>query len=135
MYKFVPLLTIFEDKQLYMSIGKTIRKIREQKGITQLQLAELVNMHRSNYSKVEAGERELSVTALAKVAKHFGMTLDELVNFKGKVPTEEKLEDKTTMEQLKLINGLDEDDRAMVFRLIDTIVTKKKFKDFVATMQ
>jgi len=38
-------------------------------------------MHRSNYSKVEAGERELSVTALAKVARHFGMTLDELVNF------------------------------------------------------
>lgn len=118
-----------------MSIGKTIRKIREQKGITQLQLAELVNMHRSNYSKVEAGERELSVTALAKVAKHFGMTLDELVNFKGKVPTEEKIEDKTAMEQLKLINALDEEDKAMVFRLIDTIVTKKKFKDFVATMQ
>jgi transcriptional regulator with XRE-family HTH domain len=118
-----------------MSIGKTIRKIREQKGITQQQLAELVNMHRSNYSKVEAGERELSVTALAKVAKHFGMTLDELVNFKGKVPTEEKIEDKTAMEQLKLISGLDEEDKAMVFRLIDTIITKKKFKDFVATMQ
>jgi transcriptional regulator with XRE-family HTH domain len=118
-----------------MSIGKIIRKIREQKGITQQQLAALVNMHRSNYSKVEAGERELSVTALNKVAKYFGMTLDELVNFKGKVPTEEKLEDKTTMEQLKLINGLDEEDKAMVFRLIDTIVTKKKFKDFVATMQ
>lgn len=69
------------------------------------------------------------------MAKHFGMTLDELVNFKGKVPTEEKIEDKSTMEQLKLINNLDEDDKAMVFRLIDTIVTKKKFKDFVATMQ
>ena len=66
---------------------------------------------------------------------HFGMTLDELVNFKGKVPTEEKIEDKTVMEQLKLINVLDEEDKAMVFRLIDTIVTKKKFKDFVATVQ
>lgn len=118
-----------------MSIGKTIRKIREQKGITQQQLAALVNMHRSNYSKVEAGERELSVTALAKVAKHFGMTLDELVNFKGKVPVEEKVEDKSAMEQLKLINELEPEDKAMVFRLIDTVVTKKKFKDFVATMQ
>ncbi len=68
-------------------------------------------------------------------AKHFGMTLDKLVNFKGKVPTEEKIEDKTSLEQLKLINELEPDDKAMVFRLIDTIVTKKKFKDFVATMQ
>jgi hypothetical protein len=61
--------------------------------------------------------------------------LDELVNFKGKVPAEEKIEDKSTLEQLKLINELEPDDKAMVFRLIDTIITKKKFKDFVATMQ
>ena len=92
-------------------------------------------MHRSNYSKVESGERELSVTALNKVAKHFGMTPDELVNFKGKVPTEEKIEDKASLEQLRLINELEPDDKAMVFRLIDTIVTKKKFKDFVTTMR
>jgi len=56
--------------------------------------------------------------------------LDELVNLKGKVPVEEKFEDKTTIEQVKLINELEPDDKAMVFRLIDTIVTKKKFKDF-----
>ena len=66
----------------------------------------------------------------AKVAKHFGMTLDELVNFKGKLPTEEKIEDKSTIEQLKLINELDTEDKQMVFRLIDTAITKKKFKDF-----
>ena len=101
----------------------------------------MTDRHRSEtcakYAKYQTCARygELSVTALNKVAKHFGMTLDELVNFKGKVPTEEKIEDKSTMEQLKLINNLDADDKAMVFRLIDTIVTKKKFKDFVATMQ
>lgn len=118
-----------------MGIGKNIRKIREEKGFTQIQIAELVNMHRSNYSKIESGERELSVDALQKVAKHFGMTLDELVNFKGVMPTEERIEDKATIEQIKLINELDEEDKAMVFRMIDTIVTKKKFKDFVATMK
>lgn len=68
------------------------------------------------------------------MAKHFGMTFDELVNFKGKVPTEEKMKDKTSLEQLKLINELEPQDKAMVFHLIDTIITKKKFKDFVATM-
>ena len=129
-WKNEPLLTTFEDNYSAMSIGKNIRKIREQKGFTQQQIAELVNMHRSNYSKVESGERELSVTALNKVAKHFGMTLDELVNFKGKVPTEEKIEDKATIEQLKLINELDAEDKQMIFRLIDSIITKKKFKDF-----
>ena len=113
-----------------MSVGKNIRKIREQKGFTQQQIADLIHTHRSNYSKVESGQREPSVSALNKIAKHFGMTLDELVNMKGKIPVEEKLEDQTTIEQVKLIHELDPDDKAMVFRLIDTIVTKKKFKDF-----
>lgn len=113
-----------------MNVGKNIKKIREQKGITQQQIADLIHMHRSNYSKVESGQREPSIDALNKITKHFGITLDELVNMKGKIPVEEKLEDKTSIEQVKLINELEPDDKAMVFRLIDTIVTKKKFKDF-----
>ena len=113
-----------------MDIGKNIRRLREERGITQQQLADLVNMHRSNYSKIEKGERELSISALVKVAKHFSITLDELVNMKGKIPQEEKLEDKTTLEQVKMINELEPQDKEMVFRLIDSIITKKKFKDF-----
>ena len=124
------LLTTFEQSIYPMSVGKNIKKIREQKGMTQQQVADLIHMHRSNYSKVESGQREPSIDALNKIAKHFGMTLDELVNLKGKVPVEEKLEDKTTIEQVKLINDLEAEDKAMVYRLIDTIVTKKKFKDF-----
>jgi transcriptional regulator with XRE-family HTH domain len=113
-----------------MNISKRIKQIREEKGYTQQQMADLINMHRSNYSKMESGQREISIDALQKVAKHFSLTLDELVNAKGKIPVEEKSEDKTTIEQVKLINELDPDDKAMVFRLIDTTVTKKKFKDF-----
>ena len=89
-------------------------------------------MHRSNYSKVETWQRELSITALAKVAKFFDMSLDELVNLESRVPKEITLEDKTTLEQVKLIAQLETEDKNMVYRLIDTIITKKKFKDFFA---
>ncbi len=34
------------------------------------------------------------------------------------------------MEQVKLIAELEEDERNMVFKMIDTFLTKKKFKDF-----
>lgn len=115
-----------------MNIGENIRKIREDKGFTQQQIADLVGMHRSNYSKVETAQRELSISALAKVAKFFEMSLDELVNFEGNAPKEVTLEDRTTLEQVKLIGSLEPEDKNMVFRLIDTIVTKKKFKDFFA---
>ncbi len=112
------------------SIGKIIKQIREEKGLTQQQLAELINMHRSNYSKVESGERDLSIEAINKVAKYFGMTIDQLVNFDGHIPDEVTVGDKTLMEQVKLIQELEPEEKSMVFKMIDTFLTKKKFKDF-----
>jgi hypothetical protein len=40
------------------------------------------------------------------------------------------LGDKTAVEQIKLIQELDPDDKSMIFKMIDTMLTKKKFKDF-----
>jgi hypothetical protein len=34
------------------------------------------------------------------------------------------------MEQMRLIQQLDEEDRQTIFRLIEKILTNKKFKDF-----
>ncbi len=113
-----------------MSTGQNIKKIREEKGMTQQQIAELIHMHRSNYSKIESGQREISVDALNKIAKYFGMTIDQIVNFDGAVPQEITVEDKTLMEQVKLIQELEPEEKNMVFKMVDTFLTKKKFKDF-----
>ena len=42
------------------------------------------------------------------------------------------VEDKTLMEQVKLIQELEPEEKSMVFKMIDTFLTKKKFKDFFA---
>ncbi len=111
-------------------IGTTIKALREEKGMTQQQIAELVHMHRSNYSKVEKGDRDLSLESVNKIAKYFGMTIDQLVNFDGNMPDEVTVEDKSLLEQVKLIAQLEEEEKSMVFKMIDTFLTKKKFKDF-----
>jgi len=48
----------------------------------------------------------------------------------GKVPNEVTVEDKSLMEQVKLIAELEPEEKTMVFKMIDTFLTKKKFKDF-----
>jgi hypothetical protein len=58
------------------------------------------------------------------------MTVDEIIHFEGKVPKEVKIEDKTTNEKLRLIQQLDEEDKKTIFKLIDKMLTNKKFKDF-----
>lgn len=111
-------------------VGKNIKKIREDKGLTQQTIADLISMHRSNYSRVETGDRDLSIEAINKIAKYFNISIDQLVNFDGDIPKEITIEDKNTIQQMQLIQQLDEEDKSMVFKMIDKMLTNKKFKDF-----
>jgi DNA-binding XRE family transcriptional regulator len=79
----------------------------KQCNIKQQEIADLIGMHRSNYSKIESGQREISLNALEKIARFFGVTLDELVYMDGELPREVEIEDKTTMEQLQLMQDID----------------------------
>ena len=58
------------------------------------------------------------------------MTIEQIVNFDGVVPQEITVEDKTLMEQVKMIQELEPEEQNMVFKMVDTFLTKKKFKDF-----
>ena len=52
--------------------------------------------------------------------------------FKKKLRGAGTITDKPDFEKLHLINQLDEDDKTTVFKIVDTMLTKKKFKDFFA---
>lgn len=110
--------------------GLVIKKIREQKGMLQKQVAAELGIGYTNYNKMENGNREPSVKEIQQLAKLFGMTVDQLLDFEGELPQEVSIEDKPGFEQMNLINQLDEEDKSTVMKIIDTMLTKKKFKDF-----
>jgi len=53
-----------------------------------------------------------------------------MLNPGKELPNEVTAEEKTTMEQMRLLQQLDEEDRQTIFRLIEKMLTNKKFKDF-----
>lgn len=71
-----------------------------------------------------------SLNALEKIARFFNVTLDELNYMDGELPQEVEMEDKTTMEQLQLTQQLDEEERSMSFKMMDSFLSKKKLKNF-----
>jgi len=46
------------------------------------------------------------------------------------MPKEVVLEDKSAIEQMRLIQQLDDEDKQTIFHLIEKMLTNKKFKDF-----
>lgn len=125
----IAFMDIFGRKANVMSLGDNIKKIREQKGLLQKQLAAEVNIPYTSYNKVENNTRDIAIDELERFSGYFGMTIDQVVHFDNQ-PVEVTIQDKPNFEQINMINQLDEDDRTVVFKIIDTMLTKKKFKDF-----
>jgi transcriptional regulator with XRE-family HTH domain len=113
-----------------MHVGVNIKKIREEKGLMQKEVAKAAGMHPANYNKVEKGEREPSIDSLDKIARLLGLTVDQIIHYEGKLPKEITIEDKTVNEKMRLIDQLDEDDKSALYRMIDCMLTKNKFKEF-----
>jgi hypothetical protein len=67
---------------------------------------------------------------LDKLAKLYGCAIYDIVHIGNEIPEEVTLEVKTTNGQMRLISELDEKDKNIVFGMIETMLTKKKFKDF-----
>lgn len=62
------------------------------------------------------------------------MTTDQIINFDGDIPKKITIEDKDEVEQTRLINQSDEEDKSIIFKIIDKMLTTQKFKDFLIKM-
>lgn len=91
-------------------------------------MATHIGVDKSAYSKIEKGLRALTVDELQKMAQLFNMTTDQVINHDGKMPKEVIIEDKTAVEQMRLIQQLDEDDKQTIFKLIDKMLTNTSKK-------
>jgi transcriptional regulator with XRE-family HTH domain len=116
---------------VFMNLADNIKAIREKQGLLQKEVALHIDVDKSTYSKIEKGLREITVAELQKLTKLFNLTADQILNYdENIIPKEVVIEDKTVIEQMQLIQELEEDDKQTIFKLIDKMLTTKKFKDF-----
>lgn len=59
-------------------LGKRIRKLRQQTGMSQEKFALKIGMDRTYFASVEAGKRNIAIVNIKKIADGLGVTLSEL---------------------------------------------------------
>lgn len=61
-----------------MNCGERLKALREQKGFTQRELAAQVDMYFTSISKIENGERKLTLEEAVRVSEVLGVDLKEI---------------------------------------------------------
>ena len=64
--------------------GNTIRRVRQTKGLTQIEMAELANIHANYVSEVERGLRNVSLVNILWIARALDIEPSELFVDLGK---------------------------------------------------
>ena len=71
-----------EYKELYEKFGLNVVYYRKREQLTQLQLAELVNIDRSHISAIELGNVGVSMDVIFKMCEVLNITPKELFDFR-----------------------------------------------------
>ena len=64
-----------------------LRELREQKGVTQKEVAEAIGCTATVYSRYERGEREPDISTLCSLADYFEVSTDVLIGYIQKSKT------------------------------------------------
>ena len=65
-------------------LGEHLRKLREERNLTQFDLANLIGKDRQSYQRIEAGTTNPTIWYLQNIADALGLSLKELLDFKIK---------------------------------------------------
>ena len=110
-------------------LSQRLKQFRESCGLTQKQIAEVLNVDRSTYTYYETGKSQPTIDTLIKLAKIFSVSIDALLDYRAadSQPSVPLLHDAVTLyhrgregvsANTPLLND-DEKKMVLLYRLLD----------------
>lgn len=93
------------SEEMYKDFGNKLKELRLSKNLTQLEVAERLNLSRTAVNQYELGNRKVPLAMLITFASFYGITVDELLETE-KMLKETKEEKETTETIVKNIKEL-----------------------------
>ena len=111
------------------SFGQRLKIEREKKQLSKVALGKIIGLHYSQIGRYERDEASPSADMLNKLANELNNTTDFLMNGTSNEMAEEKIKDKTLINQFNKIANLNEENKNIVISLIDAFVFKQEMKN------
>lgn len=126
-----------------MDISHNLKKLRLEKGLTQIELSKNLNINRATYAHYETGRREPDIETLKLLADYFNVSVDYLLGNSDIKTTPNSKEDTPAEKISKLVKenkigtlaahfdgeDITDDDVEDIKNFIEFVVEKRKKKN------
>jgi transcriptional regulator with XRE-family HTH domain len=111
------------------SFGKKLKECREEKAVSQSELAKMLNTNHSIIGKYERDEVKPSIDVVKKLAEVLETTAAFLL---GEAESNDMFKDPDMLKRLKEINALPEEDRKCILYNLDAVLRDVKTRQAYA---
>ena len=111
-----------EEKEFYLNLGKRIAGLRNERDLTQAQLAEVLGISQQQMLSFEKGRRRIAVVTLSILADVLGVDAQELIGVGTGRSSNKRGPTPKLQRQLERLNQLPRSKQRFVSDMIDTVL-------------
>lgn len=127
------LAAIMQDQDLRKAFGTRLKALRKQKGWTQKELANQLDIRYSHLNKYENGMHAPPLEKLTQLADIFDVSLDYLVM--GLPMEESPIRNEVLYKRFKTLETFDDEDKTTVIKIIDAIIAKRQVENAIRPLE
>lgn len=110
-----------ESRAYFKALGGLIADLRKARGMTQAELARAIGVSQQAVFAYELSERRTSVLILAKIAKVFGVPVDEIIGLSKPARIPKGRLSPRAMRHAERLQALTKTQQRFVLRIIDVL--------------
>lgn len=126
------LFTIMQNADIRKAFGLRLKELRKQKGWTQKQLANQIDIRFSQLNKYECGMHVPPIEKLIQLSDILGVTLDYLMM--GNRDQIQPLHNMRLIERLQELEDFDSNDQETIITMIDAMIIKRRVEGAIAPL-
>jgi transcriptional regulator with XRE-family HTH domain len=110
-----------EERAFFIALGERITRLRKARGITQVQLADILGVSQQTIQAYEVGRRRIQVSALPAVARALSVMLEELLG-EPQQSSRKRGPASRLQQQIEAITQLPKNRQRFVSEMLDTVL-------------
>lgn len=126
------IIAVMQDQDLRKTFGKRLKELRKQKGWTQKELANRLDIRYSHLNKYENGMHAPPLEKLIQLAELFDISLDHLVM--GLPLEDAPIRNESLHKRFKTLETFEDEDKQTVIKVIDAIIAKRQVESAMAPL-